>query len=133
MRGDRWPMGVWGLPVYAHTPRTLVLAGRLDATEAKSLLDYCQLLYRSGQTRLHIDMTGVTECHRDALDGLQALTDGSAGLAVSLAGAHREQFTALLSAAPPSDVEDLGDSVRTLCRTPTGPEPMAGILPGSER
>lgn len=108
--------------MYAHTPRTLVLAGRLDAAETKSLLDYCRLLHRSGQTRLHIDMTGVTDCHRDALDGLHALTTGSTGLAVSLAGAHWDQFTVLLHEAPLSDADDLGDSVRALCHTPTGSE-----------
>jgi len=119
--------------VYAHTPRTLVLAGPLDASETKSLLEYCRLLYGSGQTRLHIDMTGVTECHRAALDGLRALTTGATGLAVSLGGAHREQFTALLSAAEPSDAEGLGDSVHALCCAPADPEPAAGIFPGSER
>ena len=119
--------------MYAHTPRTLVLAGPLDAAETKSLLDFCRLLYGSGQTRLHIDMAGVTECHRAALDGLQALSTGATGLAVSLGGAHPGQFTALLSAAPPSDAEDLGDSVRALCCAPADPEPVAGPSPGSER
>ena len=119
--------------MYAHTPRTLVLAGPLDASETKSLLDYCRLLYGSGQTRLHIDMTGVTECHRAALDGLQALTAGATGLAVSLGGAHREQFTALLSAAAPAEAEGLGDSVHALCRAPADPEPVVGTSPGSER
>ncbi len=115
--------------MYAHTPRTLVLAGPLDAAETTSLLGYCRLLYGSGQTRLHIDMAGVTECHRAALDGLQALTTGATGLAVSLGGAHPEQFTSLLSAAPPSDAEGLGDSVRALCCAPADPEPAAGIFP----
>jgi STAS domain-containing protein len=119
--------------VYAHTPRTLVLAGPLDAAGTKSLLDYCRLLYGSGQTRLHIDMAGVTECHRAALDGLQALSTGATGLAVSLAGAHPGQFTALLRTAPPSDAEDLGDSVRALCCAPADPEIAAGTFPGSER
>ena len=115
--------------MYAHTPRTLVLAGPLDAAETTSLLDYCRLLYGSGQTRLHIDMAGVTECHRAALDGLQALTTGATGLAVSLGGAHPGQFTSLLSAAPPSDAEGLGDSVRALCCAPADPEPAAGTFP----
>ena len=119
--------------MYANTPRTLILAGRLDAAETKSLLAYCQLLYRSGQTGLHIDMAGVTDCHRDALDGLRALTAGSTGLEVSLAGAHRGQFTALLSDAPSSDAGVLDDSVRALCGIPNGHGRTAGTFPGGER
>ena len=100
--------------MYAHTPHTLILAGHLGAAEMRSLLEYCRLLRRSGQAALHIDMTGVTDCQLAALDGLQVLTAGSTGLAVSVTGTRWDQFAPLLRDAASCDVERLCDAVRSL-------------------
>ena len=105
-------------------PRTIILVGVLGVFEIMSIANYCDRLYRSGQTALHLNMGAVTDCHRAGLEGLQALAAGSSNMTVSIDGAHWGQFMALLRTAPILDVQDLCDSVRALVRGE--PTPVTG-------
>lgn len=98
----------------AESPRTLVLVGRLDAREMRSLATYCRRLYDAGLTELHLDIGGVRHCERAGLDGLLELIGGSARVRVSVDGARWSQFTALLKGASGAELEGLCDSVWTL-------------------
>lgn len=101
--------------MFSTTPRTIILAGTIDAPEMTSIANYCEQLHRGGQTELHLDMTGVTDCHRAGLDGLLALAAGSTEMAaVSVGGARWSHFMRLLSTAPIVEIQGLCDSVRTL-------------------
>ncbi|MDD7938464.1 hypothetical protein PHK61_08545 [Actinomycetospora lutea] len=77
-----------GPPVDTHTPRTIILAGQIDAPEMTSLANYCEHLQRGGQLELRLDMTGVTDCHRAGLDGLLALAASPGTMVVSVDGAR---------------------------------------------
>ncbi|MDD7940146.1 hypothetical protein PHK61_17120 [Actinomycetospora lutea] len=119
----------------AQTPRTILLAGTLGASEMASIANYCDQLHRGGQTELHLNMSAVTDCRRAGLAGLEALAAGSSAMAVSIGGARWGQFTALLSTAPMLDLQDLCDSVHALVHgeapsgvgSGPGPPPSGGM------
>jgi len=104
--------------VFSTTPRTIILAGAIGAPEMISITNYCEQLHRSGQADLHLDMTGVTDCHRAGLDGLLGLAARSIDMAVFVDGARWGHFMRLLSTAPIVEIQDLCDSVRKLLPHP---------------
>lgn len=108
----------WGTPVFSTSSRTIIPTGAIGPYEMTSIANYCEQLHRCGHTALHLDMTGVTDCHGAGLDGLLALAGGSAGMAVSVDGARWQHFMLLLSTAPGVEVEALCDSVRELLPRP---------------
>ncbi|GAA4881450.1 hypothetical protein GCM10023203_35960 [Actinomycetospora straminea] len=110
------PQSERGPLVFAETPRTILLVGALGAPEIMSIANYCDQLHRGGQAALHLNMAGVTDCHRAGLDGLQALAAGPSTMTISISGARWGQFMVLLSRAPMLEVQDLCDSVRALIR-----------------
>jgi hypothetical protein len=114
--------------VDAVTPRTILLAGTLGPSEMVSIANYCDQLHRGGHSKLHLNMSAVTDCRRAGLDGLEALAAGSSAMAVSIGGARWDQFTALLSTAPMLDLQGLCDSVRALVNC--APPSVAGPGPG---
>ena len=102
--------------MYAESPRSLILAGGLEAREIANLIEYCQRLHSSGQSDLKVDLSAVTSCDRAGLEGLTALAGGSTGLTISVEGAHWGQFLVMLGAAPVRDLQGLCDDVRSLLR-----------------
>lgn len=107
-----------GPQVFSTTPRTIILAGALGAPEMLSLANYCEQLHRGGQAELHLNMAGVTDCHRAGLEGLCALAAGSAHIDVRVDGARWGHFMRLLSTASIDEIQDLCDSVRQLLPHP---------------
>jgi hypothetical protein len=102
------------VPLVDETPRTVLLAGTLDAHQMVSIANYCDQLHRGGRSELHLNMDAVTDCRRAGLEGLAALVAGSSALAVSVGGARWGQFVGLLETAPMCDLQDLCDAVGAL-------------------
>lgn len=98
------------------TSRTIVLGGPFGGPAITSLHVLCDQLRAEGVVELSVDMSGVTECERAGLDGLQTLASGPSDLAVSIQGARWEQFTTMLGTEPDGELPGLRESVRTLLK-----------------
>lgn len=100
-------------------PQTVLLTGVLRPDDVSSLTAYCGRLHRVGKKTLHLDMSGVTDCLRPALDGLLALARGSTELQVTIEGVRWSQFKILLSEVSRDDAAALYDAVRQLMEAET--------------
>jgi ABC-type transporter Mla MlaB component len=100
-----------------HGPRTILLAGSVDAGTVGELLDHSRREAEQGRRRLVIDMSAVRRCDHDGLAGLEELVEGWCGLPVQVINARWSQFLPALLAA---DVECLTaerERVRALVET----------------
>lgn len=96
--------------------RRVNLASTVGAREVGNLTEYCTRMYATGGRALMLELSAVTSCDRDGLEGLTALIEGSSGLAIDVAGARWGQFLALLGSADVVDVRALHGAVRALVR-----------------
>jgi hypothetical protein len=100
--------------MYADTPRTVVLVGRISGTDARNLTEYCSRLEGVGQLDLIIDLDGVLACDRTAVGELYALQAGRSGMHVTVRGAHWPQFLEALCEPLVEDVHTVTHQARAL-------------------
>jgi hypothetical protein len=101
-----------------HGPRTILLAGSVDAVTVGELLDYSRREAEHGRHRLVVDMAAVRRCDHDGLTGLEELVEGWCGIPVRVINAQWSQFLPALLTADVDCLTAERERVRALVEAP---------------